>query len=100
MSELRQRKPAPATADTDTTDTTTTTKKKKEPEEEEHNPRFGISLLDCARVLSGLLVLSCIFSWLITDGTSLTWGYRPKISRWRTLKGLFVCALPRPTKVR
>jgi hypothetical protein len=78
MSELRQRKPVRIPAE------------KKEEEEEEDNPRFGISFLDCARVLSGLLLLSCIFSWLITDGTSLTWGYRPRISRWRTLKGLFV----------
>jgi hypothetical protein len=79
MSELRQRKPVRIPAE-----------KKEEEEEEEDNPRFGISFLDCARVLSGLLLLSCVFSWLITDGTSLTWGYRPRISRWRTLKGLFV----------
>ncbi|KAF8539596.1 hypothetical protein BDD12DRAFT_837210 [Trichophaea hybrida] len=48
-----------------------------------------ISFTDILRVLSGLLVISCIFSWLITDGESLTWGYRPKFSRWRTLKALF-----------
>jgi hypothetical protein len=82
MSDLRQRKPLPPSK-----------KKKKDngdDDEELDNPRFGISLMDVARVLSGLLLISCIFSWLITDGTSLTWGYRPKLSRWRTLKAFFV----------
>jgi len=61
----------------------------KKADEDEPLPRI-ISFIDLLRVLSGLLLLSCVFSWLITDGSSLTWGYRPRISRWRTLKSIFV----------
>ncbi|KAI5801112.1 hypothetical protein EDC01DRAFT_716374 [Geopyxis carbonaria] len=49
----------------------------------------SISLLDIIRVLSGILLLSCLLSWFVTDGQSVSWGYRPKISRWRSLKSLF-----------
>ncbi|TGZ79834.1 cytochrome b5 [Ascodesmis nigricans] len=50
---------------------------------------YGISFVDMLRVLSGIVVLSCLLSWFITDGESFTWGYRPHITRWRTIKGLF-----------
>ncbi|KAA8911620.1 hypothetical protein FN846DRAFT_773871 [Sphaerosporella brunnea] len=87
ISDVRQRKPLPLP------DEPSPSKKKTKNEDDDanliDNPRFGISILDVLRVLSGLLLLSCIFSWLITDGTSLTWGYRPRISRWRTLKAFF-----------
>jgi hypothetical protein len=63
-------------------------KKRARNDDDEISP--FISITDILRVLSGLLVISCVFSWLITDGESLTWGYRPKLSRWRTLKALFV----------
>ena len=58
-----------------------------------------ISLVDALRVLSGLVLISCLFSWLITDGESLTWGYRPRLSRWRTFKALFVVPPPSPLEL-
>jgi hypothetical protein len=83
--ELRNRKPA-------ATDTPTGAppKSKKKLVDEDEDGAF-ISLTDIFRVLSGLLLLSCLFSWFVTDGESITWNYRPKITRWRTLKAFLVC---------
>jgi len=49
----------------------------------------GISFVDILRVISSLLALSCVFSYFITDGESLAWGYRPRVTRWRTFKSIF-----------
>lgn len=62
------------------------------PTDEGDDPNIskGISLLDVLRVLTGALLLSSIFSWFVTDGESITWGYKPKSLRWNSLKNLFV----------
>lgn len=86
---LRQRKPLPATAGLPSEQEVDTKKKTKRRVEDDDEISEGISFVDILRVISGLLVLSCLFSWFITDGESLTWGYRPRLSRWRILKAAF-----------
>ncbi|CAZ84605.1 unnamed protein product [Tuber melanosporum] len=53
----------------------------------------GISLVDILRVLTGALLLSVVFSWFVTDGESVTWGYKPKALKWNNLKNLFKAPL-------
>jgi hypothetical protein len=89
MSDLRHRRPpvdSPAALEEES-------RKKKRQQKADDEEDSGISFVDILRVLSGLLLLSCTFSWLITDGESFTWGYRPRLSRWRHLKNVFVSTL-------
>lgn len=50
----------------------------------------GISFVDVLRVLSGVILLSTVMSWFVTDGESLTWGYKPAALRWNNVKMMFV----------
>ncbi|KAH0610472.1 uncharacterized protein H6S33_011999 [Morchella sextelata] len=81
---IRNRKPLP-------TDTTAgmpgvggSTKRKIKSE-----VQSGISFLDVLRVISGIIVLSGVMSWFVTDGESLTWGYKPAALRWNNVKMMF-----------
>jgi hypothetical protein len=85
---IRNRKPLP-------TDTTAgmpgvggSTKRKIKSE-----VQSGISFLDVLRVISGIIVLSGVMSWFVTDGESLTWGYKPAALRWNNVKMMFVSSL-------
>ncbi|KAL7272104.1 hypothetical protein RUND412_005098 [Rhizina undulata] len=59
------------------------------PSSEDDEISRGISLLDVLRVISAVLLLSVAFSWFVTDGESITWGYRPRQLRWNNIKNLF-----------
>ena len=92
MSDLRQRKPAATPSPPASPTRAKSARKASADDDSAETPLFTVA--DVLRGLSGLLLLSCLFSWLVTDGSSLTWNYRPRISRWRVLKAAFV-RLPR-----
>ncbi|KAI5813979.1 hypothetical protein BZA77DRAFT_250712 [Pyronema omphalodes] len=94
MTDLRQRQRRPAVDSSVSSTSSTGTTEDQEPHQrkqeiEDENEDSGISFVDILRVIMGLLLLSCTFSWFITDGESISWGYRPRISRWRHLKNVF-----------
>lgn len=78
---LRNRKPPSATAAAVVSD------KDKNIHEEVSS---SISFVDVLRVLSGILVLSTVMSWFVTDGESLAWGYTPAALKWKNVKMMFV----------
>jgi hypothetical protein len=54
----------------------------------------GLSLLDVLRILGGVLLLSSGLSYLVTSGSSMTWGYNPWWTRareWKTVLVLLPC---------
>lgn len=88
---LRNRKPPPATV-------AVVPGKDKNVDEEVS----GISFVDVLRVLSGILLLSTLLSWFVTDGDSFTWGYKPASFKWKNVKLMFVrlsVPFPRGDKV-
>lgn len=76
---LRNRKPHPAAV-------AVVPGKDKNVEEEVS----GISFVDVLRVLSGILLLSTLLSWFVTDGDSFTWGYKSASFKWKNVKLMFV----------
>ncbi|RPA97269.1 cytochrome b5 [Choiromyces venosus 120613-1] len=82
---LRNRKPPPTTL----TPGTPANANPTDDDDNDANISKGISTIDVLRVLTGALLLSVVFSWFVTDGESITWGYKPKALRWNNLKNLF-----------
>ncbi|PWW80078.1 cytochrome b5 [Tuber magnatum] len=88
---IRNRKPPPTTLAAEAP--VSPTGNDNDDDENNLNISEGISLVDILRVLTGALLLSVIFSWFVTDGESITWGYKPRALRWNNLKNLFKAPL-------
>ncbi len=74
MSTVRRRNASPPTSDPSSSSNGSAFSKLAEED------RVRISLLDILRVLAGLVLLSSILSYFITN-SSLTWNYRPAWTR-------------------
>lgn len=83
----RNRKPPPTSIASGTPAGASATKSK---DDDDDDVSSGISFVDVLRVLSLILLLSSVMSWFVTDGESLTWGYKPAALRWNNVRMMFV----------